>query len=31
VFGCASAPDLILVLDPERVGDEMVNRVIPKV
>jgi hypothetical protein len=30
VLGCARAPDLILVLDPGRVGDEMVNRVVPK-
>jgi hypothetical protein len=30
VLGCARAPDLILVRDPGRVGDEMVNRVIPK-
>jgi len=28
---CARAPDLILVLGPGRVGDEMVNRVIPNV
>ena len=28
-LGCARAPDLILVRGPVRVGDEMVNRVVP--
>jgi hypothetical protein len=30
VLECARAPDLSLVRNPGRVGDEMVNRVIPK-